>query len=488
MHLVSCLHPQRIYNQYLDKYLYVPCRKCDACRNIYRLQWQQRIIQESRQHKYVYFFTLTYDENNVPLLRYGEDGHTLYNSDSSVSIDTEKLLLSEVDRLYLDSREEYPIVSRKDVQDFVKRFRSHVHYLLKKTNKISIENEKIRYFICSEYGPSTYRSHYHGLFFIDSETVSANIESLLHKSWTKGYISFSAANDKRYRYVAKYVSGVSCLPKIYENRSISPFFLSSKKPAIASGCYGIEDYAEMFHKAESTQVIYDNGKYVDVPLWRCLENKIFPKCCGFSELTHIERVALYGISEGNVISRKGKEVKIRNYAPLETPIYPLDSNEEYSRDLELFRMSRRVLSLCRSFGVSLDDYVTQIEKYYVDKDYRLLKQQLQFEESYTFSHPSDLHHLLHIDGVFLDNLLSNSSRLNGRELTIVESYGLDRHDFFSTKRFDKLREKLSYDKSFDYINMFSLHDKMVKDSLRSKHHNDYIDYQKYKSVNYNHIY
>uniref|UniRef100_A0AB33JJ44 Replication-associated protein ORF2/G2P domain-containing protein n=1 Tax=Prevotella sp. GTC17262 TaxID=3236797 RepID=A0AB33JJ44_9BACT len=488
MHIVSCLHPQRIYNRYLDRYMYVPCRKCDACRNAYMLQWQQRLVQECRQHKYVYFFTLTYDEENVPLLHTYEMGATLANDDLSIVIDTSKYSNYENCKIYLDSREDFPVVSRKDVQDFVKRFRSNSSYLLRKAGKNLIENEKVRYFVCSEYGPRTYRAHYHGLFFFDSATISANFRELLSKSWRKGYSSFSQANNARCKYVAKYVSGISSLPEIYGNRSIAPFFLSSKKPAIASGCYGVEECKELYTRAESTLTIYDGRKYVDVPLWRNLENRLFPKCRGFSNLSHSERVALYGISSGQVICQKGKSFKIVPYDCVKTPLFPVDCNGERSCDLQLYRMSSRILSMCRLFGVTLDDYVTQIEIYYAKKDYRLLKQQLEFEEVYSFNHSDDVPNLLCLDSVFLDSVFSDSHHLNASQRSVLRGFGVNPDDVLDYRKRGSMMEKLSYSSSFDYLEMRSLHDKIIRDSVRSKCHNDYNDYERYKSVNYHHIY
>ena len=66
MRLSSCLHPIRIYNKYLGKYIFVPCGKCESCRNIHAHGWISRLVQESQKHKYNVFFTLTYDEQCLP--------------------------------------------------------------------------------------------------------------------------------------------------------------------------------------------------------------------------------------------------------------------------------------------------------------------------------------------------------------------------------------------------------------------------------------
>lgn len=103
----------------------VPCGRCEACLKRKTSDWALRI--ESLSKKYVsFFFTLTYTEKDVPRNCFGDR-----------------------------------VVCRKDITDFLKRFRQNL------VRHID-ENFKIKYFICSEYGPNkTNRPHYHGLIFVD---------------------------------------------------------------------------------------------------------------------------------------------------------------------------------------------------------------------------------------------------------------------------------------------------------------------------------
>lgn len=48
-------------------------------------------------------------------------------------------------------------VWKKDVKDWIKRFRTNYERLTGRTG--------VRYFLCSEYGPKTKRPHYHAIFF-----------------------------------------------------------------------------------------------------------------------------------------------------------------------------------------------------------------------------------------------------------------------------------------------------------------------------------
>lgn len=115
----------------------VGCGKCPECLKDRQNSWKLRLIQESSQWSHVYFFTLTYSEDNVPRNEFG-------NTSSSV----------------------------KDIQDWLKRFRTN----FKRTYGSDAE---FKYFICAEYGPegsyfckgkmrkSTMRPHYHGMLFTD---------------------------------------------------------------------------------------------------------------------------------------------------------------------------------------------------------------------------------------------------------------------------------------------------------------------------------
>lgn len=44
----------------------VPCGKCIECLKDRQNAWKIRLVEECRDHKYVYFFTLTYNDDNVP--------------------------------------------------------------------------------------------------------------------------------------------------------------------------------------------------------------------------------------------------------------------------------------------------------------------------------------------------------------------------------------------------------------------------------------
>ena len=78
---VKCLHPKIVYINGQKKL--VPCRKCAACESNKKAGLGIKLRDELASRKYIFMFTLTYDEENVP--RYVVN---LNYSDYDMPIDT----------------------------------------------------------------------------------------------------------------------------------------------------------------------------------------------------------------------------------------------------------------------------------------------------------------------------------------------------------------------------------------------------------------
>ncbi len=156
------------------------CGQCTPCRITKQSMWAGRILLESRLHRHSTFITLTYSNETVPR-------HPANN----------KMTLS-----------------KRHTQLFFKRLRS-------------TQKNKIRYFICGEYGSGTVRPHYHAILFGHPSSLTETLQ----RSWNLGFISCSDFNPHRARYVAKYTmkiqSGSLADPWIEQ-----PFALQSKKPPL----------------------------------------------------------------------------------------------------------------------------------------------------------------------------------------------------------------------------------------------------------------
>ena len=171
-----CLHPVILSDRV------VPCGKCIPCLKRRQRDWFIRIQQELLVSTCSYFVTLTY-----------EDEH-------------------------LDFDDGVPVVSRRDCQLFFKRLRKEIY------------PDKVRYFLCSEYGPRTLRPHYHCIIF--NFPVNLDAYKTITKCWKKGFVTVAPVNDARCNYLAKYVVTGYVLPDFLQIKSRKPFSLQSRHPGI----------------------------------------------------------------------------------------------------------------------------------------------------------------------------------------------------------------------------------------------------------------
>lgn len=125
---MACFSPVEAWQHELGGALYfrevknarpirVPCGGCLGCRMDRRREWAIRCVHEAQMHEASAFVTLTYDDDHLP------PGGTLN----------------------------------------YKHFQGFMHRLRKAQAKRS--GPKLRFFMCGEYGETTWRPHYHALLF-----------------------------------------------------------------------------------------------------------------------------------------------------------------------------------------------------------------------------------------------------------------------------------------------------------------------------------
>lgn len=305
----KCLRPLHIKNKYTGEDLVVGCGTCKACLKRMSDIAAYKCKLHSLDYRYNMFVTLTYSNDNVPLLR-------LCNSNICASV---KVSYNEVDNDFLDYEavdvtprfidkedrygtvichtsdhpfsisqlhrkfkyfdDSFPYLSKYDAQCFLKRFRKNIS---------KITDEKITYYLVGEYGPVHFRPHFHVIFSFDSEKIFQAFGKLLHKSWTFGNIDFSLAGNKCSNYVAKYVNSRNSCPRLYSVNALRPFCLHSSH------------YAERFYKSQKEKV-YENvstcfddfmrqvdGRTSSTYPWRSLVSLFFPKCKGYGNKSPYE--------------------------------------------------------------------------------------------------------------------------------------------------------------------------------------------------------
>lgn len=204
---MKCTRPRVIYYRdpaqlhCIAEPMLVPCGKCLACRINKKREWKERIYHEFQISKNAYFVTLTYNEESLPF-----------------------------------NGEGLPSVCKEDVQKFFKRLRK------------AYPEDKIRYFLNSEYGEKDNRPHYHCIIFnLPEDTLrprngyvrgepqfvkgkGSNSMCNRHLSdiWNKGFVTIGYVTPERCGYTADY----------YVNKAKNPDFttpnfnLMSRKPGI----------------------------------------------------------------------------------------------------------------------------------------------------------------------------------------------------------------------------------------------------------------
>lgn len=235
--------------------------------------------------------TLTYNPESAPILefrRYGRDITYLCQNDSSrpryLEIVNRDFPLTDsmVSRLRRITKIQHGItyVCRHDVTCFLKRLR-------KRLNKF-FPNEKISYYLVSEYGPATFRAHYHLVFLTDSPSLAKILSDSVNSCWQLGFTNTTllASKSKAASYVASYVASSTSMPKLYQSCNFLKVF-SSHSCRQTIGCFDSsisEIYENPVDNFMSTQ-FYSNGKLLEARPSRSDKNYFFPKIYRFSDLS-----------------------------------------------------------------------------------------------------------------------------------------------------------------------------------------------------------
>lgn len=322
----KCLNPQKIMNPYTHETLVVPCGKCKACHTVKAYRYNIQCQLEASSAKHVLFVTLTYRDEDLPLLYYQPVYDSVFGNQTAVDLfDSDGVLLEKVDftdrdlfeyQLKVDRSGCIPYLRKRDIQLFVKRLRSSFDYELQR-------HAEVRYFICGEYGPEHYRPHYHCLFFLQedwflepsghtfgefpaylwynpkaqypktSTDVMSNFEYYLYTRWSFGRIDCQITQGNCSSYVTTYVNSFSSVPKILKARTSRPFAVHSK----LLGQVFFKDISKEVYEAPYSSFIeksYTSSSGTKpLTLWASYYNVFFPRCKGYANKTSSKRLYSY---------------------------------------------------------------------------------------------------------------------------------------------------------------------------------------------------
>lgn len=200
-------------NEYPDAIL-VPCGKCFGCRLDYARHWSDRMQMEYETNKRAAFITLTYSEENIPLLIDEKSGEVI----------------------------EYTL-RKEDIQCFMKRLRRRYD------GHDGNENIRIRFFASGEYGSKTHRPHYHAILFgvdiydLGMYQVQGHNDlgqmyykcRVLEELWPYGFSLACEVSYETCNYVARYVTKKATSEYSPADLGAVPeFSLMSRKPALGT--------------------------------------------------------------------------------------------------------------------------------------------------------------------------------------------------------------------------------------------------------------
>jgi len=174
----KCITPFHVKDKFTGEYIPVPCSKCPPCKKRRTSGWSFRLVKEGERSLSALFVTLTYNTEVVPITKNG-----------------------------------FMNLDKADVQKFMKRLRK-------------LSNEKLKYYVCGEYGTKRMRPHYHLIIFnADKEKVE--------QAWTLdrrplGQIYIGDVNEASIGYTLKYMTKKGKIPIHYNDDRQKEFSLMSK--------------------------------------------------------------------------------------------------------------------------------------------------------------------------------------------------------------------------------------------------------------------
>lgn len=325
-----CTNRHYVFNSYTRKRVLVNCGKCPACQQASANRRARRIKNHHKSGQLCLFVTLTYDKYSCPYVRrsdlvklnsylsdktndssfteipvyrdcvkrYVRFGHSydvhLKTSFETVCLDVNYFFDYEPFKLPShslnnqfddDANDKIGVLHYADIQGFFARLRLNLKRFYNVVTPIS-------YFACSEYGPTTFRPHFHVLIFCEP-SAEEKLRHAIVKAWpyadsarTSGYIE--VARDAA-SYVSSYVNRTSDFPSFLSTSCFRPKCSYSKGFGVNLDCFQLPS---LLQKVKDNSLTYTcrsviQGKPVNVvlPIPEYVISRYFPKCYGFSRLS-----------------------------------------------------------------------------------------------------------------------------------------------------------------------------------------------------------
>lgn len=422
----------------------VSCGHCLSC-IVQKAHSKSNVCaQQEKISKYTFFVTLTYNKENIPC------AYPIYFYDEARRRQYIELYDEETGEFlgscYYPHRKCEAIIRRtddkklhyarySDVQKFLKRLRRKIE-----TSKKTYNNEKIKYYSVSEYGPKTFRPHFHILLYTDSPELSQDLAALVCSSWKNGFSYTTLSKGHATSYVASYVNSVTSLPPILQTPAINPKCSHSSRLALP---VFTEEFKKIY-KYEPERLVrsiehrdYQGNVSHSAP-WSSYKTYLFPKCQGYAYKSFSERYATYNLL--STIGRYYGTRKISEYVELimsdclngllpKRIADPLLKNVDGTYIVPTMDILKQRIyqlkhfdKLCKEFDITPLQLTNIVQRFYSSLDYANLKEMyeviqesektMQLEDYELFSKVYVYQSHLFDDEVDVNGIMFESSVLN----------------------------------------------------------------------------
>ena len=429
---VYCLRPKRIVNPFTKEPLVVPCGHCSACAGVKASRYAEQCTLEGLTSVKVYFVTLTYANTFIPRALFRLSKQTRNFSFYEIfDFSTGELLENyctpdhneipeALSKAHLFGALSYP--RYEDIQLFLKRLRWRLSNLtaeeIPETEEdikasACIPTSKLRFFCAPEYGPETYRIHYHFLFFVNSEEFEQDSGHFLgdYPEWTwplrkdppatsghrLSYFEFAVREAWKFgrvdcesvgagdcsQYVAGYVTSPLSLPSVYQ---LPTFSLRVRHSQFLGRRYFIPDLKQALLRDPREFVSYvriGDSKSRERPTPFSIVNYLYPRCVGFNPVSNQRDFSLYKLYD--VLTSDSMYGKGLNMMDLAKSVVEDVIDCVYLKKPGYSSYHRNYLSFLSTFAVNAKDYPNSFdfsndEMYYryVLRLYRMLSVSKRF--------------------------------------------------------------------------------------------------------------
>lgn len=310
--IYGCFNPRKVTNKYTREQIWTNCGKCAYCTGVRSYELKSRIEREflNPQNKCCYLITLDYNNEGLPI--YARDPITGNFSSNREGFP----VIESKDVPFYAHPINHPIAEcfghlcYYDVLGYFKRVRGNMQYDLgraKKKNEfitkhfkdISYEDASFRYFLCGEYGPTTFRPHYHILVWFKNHWRGHQIDyisQVFRDAWPFGSVDIQPClNNGASKYVSGYVTSVSDLPDVLRIKPIKPFCTFSKMPTIGSYQASYNEIQNILIEGTHSRTQFNEKTQQHDPekLSPTFFSRFFPKCVGFGSKATYDKLRVY---------------------------------------------------------------------------------------------------------------------------------------------------------------------------------------------------